>query len=367
MIRLTVPTLDEDDFDAVRQVLESGYLVQGEKVEEFEKLVASTVGCAEAVATTSGTAALFLALGVLETKPGQKIAVTSYSWPATSNVIELHEAEPIFIDIDPRTFNLDTSLLARAIEEHEIAGIIPVHTFGQMADMKTIVRLANEAGAWVVEDSACALGAKRDGKPAGSYGDLGCFSFHPRKAITTGEGGMITTNNRALAQKLRVLRNHGLSREQNKAEFTLPAHNFRMTDIQGALGVTQMRKLPGVLHARQEAAKVYDSLFEGSRVQIPFVCENSNPVFQTYVVLLPSSALRDHAILQLKSDGIESTIGTYHLPLTAYQMGKRSYRPGDFPSADTVFGRGLSLPLYAGITVEEQRYVSEKLLAVLRD
>jgi len=366
MIRLTVPTLDEDDFAAVRAVLKSGYLVQGPRVIEFEQKIAAYVGVKEAVAVTSATAALFLSLDVLELKPAQKVAVTSYSWPSTSNVISLHKAEPVFVDIDPCTFNIDPKKLEEALEEEpDIVGILPVHAFGQTCNMSAICAIARKFGVWVLEDAACALGGMWDNRPAGSWGNLGCFSFHPRKAITTGEGGIITTDDESLAEKLRILRNHGMSRQDGSVEFLMPAHNFRMTEMQGALGCSQLDKLDTIIESRRKGAEKYNELFAETSLKVPKAEELAHHVYQTYVVILPPQIDRNLVIENLKKNSIESTIGTYHLALTKYQKEKSKYSPTDFPHANSSYHHSLSLPLYHGITKDEQETVARCLLNLI--
>src|SRR3972149_6872416 len=202
MIRLTIPSIEEDDLKATREVLESGFLVQGAQVAEFERSIASYVGVKHVVAVSNCTAALHLALLALDVRPGDLVLVTTYSWVATANVIELCGAQPVFVDIQPDTFNMDPErlaeslgrLMATAETARRVKAILPVHTFGQMADMTAITKIAEQYGVPVIEDAACSLGAKWEERQAGSWGVMGCFSFHPRKAITTGEGGALTTN-----------------------------------------------------------------------------------------------------------------------------------------------------------------------------
>lgn len=212
MIRLAEPYFEDEDKKAVLDVLDSGWLVQGKRVQEFEELTASYVGTQHAIAVNSGTSAIYLALLALGIGPGDEVITSDFTFPATTNAIELTGAKPVLVDIDIATYNIDVSQIEGKISEKTRA-IMPVHLFGQMANMEPILKLAKEKGLSVVEDAAPALGAKQtiadSIKMAGAIGDLGCFSFHPRKTITTGEGGMITTNNDYLADKLRKLRNHG--------------------------------------------------------------------------------------------------------------------------------------------------------------
>jgi perosamine synthetase len=366
MIRLSVPSLDEAEFDAVRQVLESGWLVQGKWVLAFEQSVAQYVGTKHAIAVSSGTAALHLALLALGVRQGDIVVTTTYSWPATANVIELCGAQPVFVDIQPDTFNLDPNCLEATLQrlmkqspiENRVKAILPVHTFGQLADMPAILKIAAEFSLPVVEDAACALGGKLNGRCAGTWGAMGCFSFHPRKAITTGEGGIITTDDADLAKRLKALRNHGQDPDA-ATEFILPGYNYRMTEFQAALGVTQMRKLERVIATRRSLAATYDDLLGGTAITSPVVRAGSEPVYQSYVALLPKqvASQREELIRSLRIDGIETTIGTWHVPLTAYYRERYAFERGAFPRTDDVFDRALTLPLHERISRTQQETV----------
>lgn len=376
MIRLTIPSIEEDDLQAVRKVLTSGYLIQGSTVAAFEQQVAAYVRVQHAVAVSSGTAALHMALLALDVRLGDLVVVTAYSWPATANVIELCGAQPVFVDIDANTFNLDPHSLEQVLERLmtssqtalRVKAIMVVHTFGQMADMPAILKLAEYYQLPVIEDAACALGATLRGKQAGSWGQMGCFSFHPRKAITTGEGGMITGNVPDQIERLRALRNHGLAANTSSSDFIMPGFNYRLTEFQAALGLTQMAKLDRIITARRRLASNYTKQFIDSPVQPPFVAPGNEPVYQSYVVLLSEqlAPYRSKLIEQLKEDGIETTIGTWHIPLTTYFRARYGYQPGDFPVTDAVFARSLTLPLYEQMGDEEQARVINTLGAVIK-
>jgi len=375
VIRLVVPSIEENDLQAVREALASRRLVQGERVAEFERTVANYVGCKHAVAVTNCTAALHLSLLALGVGPGDIVIVTAYSWIATANVIELCGARPIFVDIDRDTFNLDPNCLEDALVKlmkanetgRQVKAILPVHAFGLMADMPQISELAQRFDLPIVEDAACALGASCKGKKAGSWGIMGCFSFHPRKAITTGEGGMITTDDSRLADRLRALRNHGQDPGAPSPDFIMPGFNCRMTEFQAALGLNQMAKLDRILTARRQLASSYNSLLVGTSIQAPVVRAHSQPVYQSYVVLLENEdrQRRDEVVLRLREEGIETTIGTYHMPMTTYNRKRYGYKQGDFPATDQVFVRSLALPFYEGLSVEEQALVVDALMRAL--
>jgi perosamine synthetase len=375
MIRLTIPAIGEDDLQAVREVLASGHLVQGPRVAAFEQAVAEYVGCQYAVAVSNGTAALHLALLALDIRPGDIVLVTAYSWLSTANVIELCGAQPVFVDIQLDTFNIDPACLETALQRlmavsataQRVKAILPVHTFGQMANMPAILEVANRYAVPVVEDAACALAATWRGRQAGTWGDMGCFSFHPRKAITTGEGGIVTTENPELARRLRALRNHGLDPDALAPDFIMPGFNYRMTEFQAALGLTQMHKLNRIITARRQHAAYYDALLSGTPLQTPIVHGNGASVYQSYVVLLPEQRTthRQSLIRQLKERGIETTIGTWHMPMTTYFRQRYGYKTGDFPVTDRVFARAMTLPLYEELSARDQQYICDVACSVL--
>jgi perosamine synthetase len=372
MIRLTIPSIEDDDLEAARAALASGYLVQGARVAAFEQALADYVGTRHAIAVSSCTAALHLALLALDVRPGDLVLVPAYSWVATANVIELCGAQPVFVDIDPATYNLNPDCLAMTLKRlmasaetaRRVRAILPVHTFGQLADMPAILDLAGQHGLPVIEDAACALGARLHGRQAGTWGVMGNFSFHPRKAITTGEGGAITTDDDQLARKLRALRNHGQDPDAPTPDFIQPGFNYRLTEIQAALGLTQMRKLDRIIAARRRLAAAYDAELASTPVKAPAVIPGSQPVYQSYVALLPETAALERAALirQLKAQGIETNLGTWHMPLTTYFRSRYGYRTGDFPATDGVFARALTLPLHERLTNEEQAYVLQALV-----
>jgi len=374
MIRLSVPTIEEDDLQAVREALSSGFLVQGARVRAFEEEVARYVGIGHAVAVSNGTAALHLSLLALGIEPDDLVVVTAYSWLATANVIELCRARPVFLDIEPRTYNLDPGRLQEEVARLKagsttgarLKAILPVHAFGQMADMPAIMEVANRFEIPVIEDAACALGARRCGRAAGTWGRVGCFSFHPRKAITTGEGGLVVTDDEALARRLRVLRNHGQAVDANPPDFVLPGFNYRLTEFQAALGLTQMKKADRLIAARRRLGAGYDRLLQGTNIEAPFRAPDAEHVYQSYVTRLPASlsAVRSELVGRLKEQGIETTIGTWHMPMTTFFREKYGFAPGDFPASEEAFARSLSLPLYAGLTDADQAFVIGALVSI---
>lgn len=372
MIRLTVPSLDEEDFQAVRAVLESGYLVQGPRAAEFESKIAQIAGTQHAIAVNNCTCALHLALLALDVRPGDICVVTGYSWISTANAIELCGAQPVFVDIDPQTYNISPQrldetlarLMGNAVTANRVKAILPVHVFGQMADMDAIATLGQHWNIPVIEDAACALGATWNSKPAGSIGVMGCFSFHPRKSVTTGEGGAITTNNPDIAQKLRALRNHGLDPESPTPDFVMPGYNYRMTEFQAALGCSQLKKLERITLARKKAASRYDALLKGTAIQSPQVMEMADHVYQSYVCTLPweFSGSRTAIIRQAHEQGIELQIGTIDMGSTSYFRSRYGISPAELPVTDRVAKNSLTLPLYEGLEESDQQRIIEFLM-----
>jgi dTDP-4-amino-4,6-dideoxygalactose transaminase len=372
MIRLARPDIDDDDVEAVVAALRSGNLVQGERVAAFEAECARMLGDVEAVAVTNCTAALHLSLLALGVGPGDAVAVAAYSWISTANVVELCGATPVFVDIDVATHNMAPSALAAALERAPgpVKAVLPVHTFGQVAELAELGAIAAAAGVPMVEDAACALGARYDGRAAGTVGAVGCFSFHPRKAVTTGEGGLVVTADAEVADRVRALRNHGLDPNAPAPDFVRAGFNCRMTEMQAALGSTQLAKLDRLVAERRRLADRYAVLLAGLGLVLPAPREPERHVYQSYVALLPEG-VGDGAparfVAAMRERGVETTIGTYHMPRTTHFAATYGYGPGDFPAADEVWARAVSLPLWAGLTDHDQDTVSEAVAATLAD
>ena len=370
MIRLAIPNIQDDDCEAVEQSLRSGNLVQGQRVEEFERAFAQYVGVSHAIAVSNCTAALHLSLLALDIQPGDAVAVTSYSWISTANVIELCGAKPVFVDIESDTYTMSTVGLQQALDQcPSIKAILPVHAFGQMADMDAINKQALVRNIPVIEDAACALGSTYRSRQAGSLSKAGCFSFHPRKAITTGEGGMVTTDDDVFARRIRALRNHGIDPSSPVIDFIMPGLNYRLTEFQAALGSTQLARFDRSLRARKLLAHRYDSILAGSVVETQKNRLDQESSYQSYVVLIPPrlASLRGQCIDYMRGKGIQVTLGTYHMPLTTFFRSKYGYKPGDFPITDEISSRALALPFYEELTVEDQARVIETLLTWVAD
>ena len=373
-IPITKAIFEDDDLAAVQEPLRSGWVVQGPFVAAFEHGFSDWTGTSHSMATTSCTTAMQLAMAALRLGPGDEVIVPSFTWVATANVVEHTGATPIFVDIDLATYNIDPAAIEAAITPRTV-GIIPVHLFGQPAAMDPIMAVAARHHLWVVEDAACGFDTWYDGRHVGTFGEFGCFSFHPRKSITTGEGGMVTTASAERAAMIRTLRDHGasrsdLERHQQAYSFLLADYrhlgfNFRMTDLQGALGTTQLAKASRIMAGRRAGAAWYDELLAGVEwLQRPYRDAQVRHGEQSYVCLFQPEpvtmascdrifAQRNDGMAALEARGIITRQGTHappHLPLYA---DKYNITPGDFPNGWLAERCTISLPLYASITQDE--------------
>lgn len=359
--------LGEKEIRQIRQVFQSGYLTQGPKVEEFEKVVARYVDTKYAFTTTSATTALHLSLAALGIGRGDEVLLPDFTFPATANVVIQQGAKPVLLDIDLDTFTININDLKRKITPRTKA-IIPVHAFGLSADMNPILKLAKENKLFIVEDAACALGTTYYGKKCGSLSTLGCFSFHPRKAITTGEGGMITTNDDKLAEKIKILRNHGGIREKGRFRFVAAGYNYRMSDIAAAVGIAQMRRLNFILKKRKEVvSSLLEKLKETERIRLPVIPEWGGHVFQSFVVLLDERIDRDKIIQKMKEKGIETTIGTYALstqPVFRKLLTRKEI--SGLMNSNVAYKQSLTLPLYPKMKNADIKYIIKELKSAIR-
>ena len=318
-IPLLKPYFDSEEIEEIQKVLDSGWVSQGPKVKEFEDRIAEYLGVKYAIAVTNCTSALHLALLSIGVKEGDEVLVADYTFPATGHAVLYCRAKPIFVDIDLKTYNINPESIEEKITERTKA-IIPVHTFGQPAEMDEIMNIAEDYNLKVIEDTACALGAKYKNTYAGTIGDVGCFSFHARKGITTGEGGMVITDNKTLAAKIRNLSVFGMTsawdREKSTGfiipEFTEVGYNYKMSDITAAVGVAQLRKLDKIIERKRELAKYWDEkLREIEFIEAPYVSENVKLIYQSYVALVDKRINRNKLIETLLKKAIQTQIGTY--------------------------------------------------------
>jgi perosamine synthetase len=348
-IRLARPDVGEAELAAVAEVIRSGQLTMGAKVDEFERAIAEALGTAHAAVVSSGTAALHLALLALEIGPGDEVIVPAYTFPATANAVELCGARAVLVDIDPDTFTVDVAAVAAAVTRQTRA-VIAVHLFGRPVGWEAL-QTAVPQEVVLLEDAAGALGASYRGTPCGALGVAACLSFHPRKIVTTGEGGAVTTDETNLDAAIRRLRHHGWT---TLGDMPAPGFNYRLPDLLCALGIPQIARLEELLGARERVAGWYTERLE-HHVLTPSAAEGDRHGWQAYVVQLDR---RDVALAALRDAGIEAQIGTWALHRLA------PYRDqGSFPGADRAFERALALPFAATTTEEEV----ERVAAVLTD
>lgn len=377
-IPIARPLFGQEEIDAVAGPLTSGWVVQGPKVAEFERKFASYVGAPHAVAASNGTTALHLGVAALGLQPGDEVVVPAFTWVATANAVEYQGAKAVFCDIDLDTFNSGAREIESRITEKTV-GIIPVHLFGLCADIDPILALARELGLWVLEDAACAFGASVGGRQAGTFGDAAAFSFHPRKSITTGEGGMVTTASERVAQAVRSMRDHGASAASPSgapflmADFDVLGYNYRMTDLQAAVGCVQMDRADFILAERRRRAAIYDEQLRDLRWLVtPRVPAGHVHGYQAYVCRFEPVPLslatiddverrRNAVMASLQERGIATRPGTHAAALVGYYRRRYGLTPADFPNAHMAERATITLPLYPQMTDSEQDEVVDAL------
>jgi dTDP-4-amino-4,6-dideoxygalactose transaminase len=349
VIRLAWPELGPEELAAVAEVFESGQLTMGPRVDEFEAELAAACEVEHAVVVSSGTAALHLAVLALGIGPGDEVIVPAYTFPATANVVALAGARPVLVDVDPETMNVTAETVSAALTERTRA-VLAVHLFGRPAPWEELQAVLPERVA-LLEDAAGALGARRQGRSCGGLGRLGCLSFHPRKIVTTGEGGAVTTNDVEIADAVRRSRHHGIE-PRGDFEIRAPGLNYRLADILCAIGTTQTRRLEELLRERERLAVAYAERL-GDSVGLPSADEGDRHGLQAYVVRLDR---RDEALEALAQAGIQAQIGTYAL----HRLGAYADQ-GPFPGADAAFERALALPFHNRLTDDDL----DRVVAVL--
>lgn len=368
-IAISLPSTGDDEWNAVREPLMSGWLTQGPKVAEFEKKFASYHEANHALATTSCTTGLHLMLAALGIGPGDEVIVPAFTWVSTANVVLYCGATPIFADIDPRTFNIDPEDIAHRITPRTKA-IMVVHLFGLCADMDAI-RSVVPSHIPILEDCACAAGATYKDKFAGTLGLAGAFSFHPRKSITTGEGGMVTTNDTDFAEICDQLRNHGASvseeiRHRGPKPYLLPdfnllGFNYRMTDLQGAVGVVQMEKLSSFIKERQQWADFYcEELADINWLRMPSRPTEGQHAWQSFVTHVDPALApepRNDIMEKLQQQGISTRPGTHAVHMLTFYSQKYDLKPHDYPGAQDANDNSMSIPLHNRMTADDYKYV----------
>ena len=399
-----IPYMDHDEVQEVEKVISTGWVAQGPKVAEFEQLVARYEHVNYGVAVTSCTTALHLALLAMGIGEGHDCLVPSFTFIATPNSVTYTGARPVFVDVCNDTYNINVEEIERIISQqyseagghlinkisgNELKVIIAVSLFGLCADLPRINALAKKHHLQVLQDSACAFGAKIDNVFEAEFGNPSCLSFHPRKSITTGEGGMVLTEDKALADKVRMLRSHAASvsevdRHKN-AGYLLPdfnelGYNYRMTDIQAAVGVAQMRKMDYITGTRREKAHYYDGLIEKMDWKIlrpPYIPQGCFSTYQSYVCVLDykqlgfetitqASLFRNDLMQSLEDEGIATRVGTHATHMLGYYKERFGFADTDFPGAYELDRLSITLPLYVQMNDEDQRFVISEIERIVR-
>lgn len=359
LISIAKPNITLDEINEVVKVLKSGELTQGRWVEEFERDFAKFIQTKFAIATSSGTTALQLALLALDIGLDDEVITTPFTFIASTNAILYVRAKPVFVDIDPKTFNINPDLIEEKITPKTRA-ILPVHLFGLPTDMKKILEIAKKNNLFVLEDAAQAHGAKIDNQMVGSFGDLAAFSFYPTKNMTTGEGGMTTTNNEILAQKIKKLRNHGM---EKKYHHNFLGFNFRMTNIQAAIGIHQLDKLGVFNQIRiQNATFLTANLSDINSIQTPFVPQHYTHVFHQYTILVKEGKeKRDKLSNYLNKNGVGIMI-YYPVPVHKQKFMKDIVGDVKLPNTEKIADQVLSLPIHPSVTKGDLEKIAKLII-----
>ncbi len=354
-IVISKPLLGREEEKSVISVLRSGMLAHGEQVEKFEKKFADYIGTKYAIATSNGTIALHLALLALGVGKGNEVITTSFSFIASANSILFTGAKPVFVDIDKNTFNINCDQIEEKITARTKA-ILPVHLFGLPVEMKKINKLAKKYKLFVIEDACQAHGAKINGKMVGSFGTVGCFSFYPTKNMTTGEGGMITTNNKRLSEKVKLLRNHGMPKRYHHS---LLGYNFRSNNIAAAIGLEQLKKLGNFNKKRiRNANYLNEKLLNTKWIQTPVVPRGYKHVFHQYSILIENkhNISREKLIQHLNENGI-STMIYYPIPIHKQKLYRNLGYDDKLPVTEVVSKQIFSLPVHPSLKPQELKKI----------
>lgn len=379
MISITEPSFDQSEVEMVRAVLASKWVTQGPMTERFEALIAQNQRATFAMACTSCTAALHLATMALDLKPEDEVIVPAFTWITSAHAAEYVGAKAVFADIDLATFNIDPSALEAAITPRTKA-VIAVHLFGLAAPMDEIRAICAPRGIRIIEDAACAIATTYKGEPVGALGDLGCFSFHPRKVVTTGEGGAVTTNDPALAAAVRSLRNHGttglpsVDLEQHgpwtMGTFDRIGFNLRLSDIQAAVGVAQMGKLETLVADRRATARRYTAMLRGvNNLVLPTAGDVEGHTYQSYVIRIVEGGrkLRNEVMSEMALAEMQSRPGTHAVHRLGYYREKYGLSAEQFPNASTAEDTTITLPILPFMRHCDQERVVSVIRRALQD
>lgn len=362
MIRLAQPLFGTDLLKDIDQIISSGQLIQGSRVEEFENKAAEVVGAEYAVAVTNGTLALELALQALGIGLGSRVGVPAYSFVASASAVHRVGATPVFVDVRATDLTMDVDQILPLLDRNELDGVLPVDEFGFPSDVAALRISGNTT--LVVEDAACAFGTESSPR-IGDLADAWCYSFHPRKVLTAGEGGLICTNNEGVAETLRLYRSHGIRKLHGELDCGLAGTNARMTEIQAVLALDQLRSLGERLTRRRAIAEIYLDQLRSSALRLPSDSPHVNPNWQTFLVRFPSAAARGAAMRRFADAGIEVSVGAQCIPaMTWYRSQEGASNPAEsFPNAWDAWMTGLAIPLHEGMSDGNVEHVLSVLLA----
>lgn len=369
-VPLSQPDLINKEIDAVVSVLKTPRLSLGPKLQEFEEKVANYIGIKYAVAVNSGTSGLHLIIRALGIKESDEVITTPFSFIASANCILFERAKPIFVDIDPRTLNIDSKQIEEKIGDKTKA-ILAVDVFGQPAEWDRLQGIAEKYDLKLIEDSAEAIGAEYKGVKAGSFGDAGIFAFYPNKQITTGEGGVIVTSNEKIARFCRSMRNQGRTEGDGWLQHERLGYNYRISDINCALGIAQLERLDEILERREKVARIYnEKLKDLEGVKIPYVAPQVRMSWFVYVVRLEDrygQEDRDRVLRKLKKRGIGCSNYFPPIHLQPFYRKMFDYEEGDFPITERISKSTIALPFYNNLTEKEVDYVCEALKRILKE
>jgi len=364
-IPLARPDIGEREREAVMTVLKSRWLSMGPAILEFERVMADYVGVKHAVAVNSGTSGLHLVVRGLGLSEGDEVITTPFSFVASANCLLYEKVKPVFVDIDPLTLNINVGLIEQKITDRT-RGILPVHVFGHPADMDVVAGIAEKYGLLVIEDACEALGSTYNGKAIGTDSDAAVLAFYPNKQITTGEGGIIITNNQKLADICSSMRNQGRCSGGGWYDHCMLGYNCRMSEMNAALGCAQMARLKEILDKRERVAKLYkEKLRVIDGITLPYVASGVHMSWFVYVIQLAPDIDRDYVIEELGKKGIGCRAYFQPIHLQPFYRQEFGYKPGDFPVTESVAATTLALPFYNNLTEEEIDYVAESLNNIL--
>jgi len=354
-IKLIEPVVGKEEIRNVGKILRSGWLTEGKITQQFEDKIKQYIGVKYAVATTSCTTALELALRALRIGPGDEVIVPDFTHPATGNMVSWIGAEPVLVDVDLSSYNIDLTEIGKAVTK-KTRCILPVSWGGNPLDVKPLDELKEKHDLFIVEDAACSLGAEWNRKKTGTMADITCLSFHPRKIITTGEGGMAVSDNHDYAETIGRLKKFGMKTEDGEIKFVENGTNYKLSDVLSAIGLAQMKKIETIIARRIELAKYYDELFaDVDQGQPPEKKKNTKHVYQTYAIYIKKKGMRDKIINDLRKKNIEAQIGTYALHMHSSYIHARKI--GRLEKAEKLYRNLLAVPMCHSMTQEDQERV----------